>query len=466
MKLNRNEFRKKCSEEKYYEALKYMSHTLTGKDRLYFIKQICKCNIYLGAICATTCEYDREIDKYIRTTLNEFFQEKQINYHDKQTGQTYSYNKTVSKIEVERFLLASYEVGNFKAVIWAIHHYDINANSLLKLSQKLSEEEYIEFLIAVSKSANSNKMMNLCRSRTVPAQKNNEKAKRLLKFYWYENRQIFTYLADSFGWLPDLDSNKKYGEMIYAKCFEGSENSTVFNNVIINAIDVNYREGLERLFRIIDRYGSQEVKKNLYILFYLKLQNRFPVYKTDYKALARVDEIDRREIYIGAKTIQTLLNTNASSWINIFELVYSFPKMEEINVVSIKGDEKRKISRNVYPLNRYLEEYPTTPIQKVVYTYFNSIYGQTVYLDDFVMLVSELCKVTIADVCKEISDYKLIGHVVQSGAISYFKADRIMINRPCSTDRTQIGKNYYLKIDDYDYITRRFYVSVMDEVKK
>ena len=33
---------------------------------------------------------------------------------------------------------------NFKAVIWAIHHYDINANSLLKLSQKLSEEEYIE----------------------------------------------------------------------------------------------------------------------------------------------------------------------------------------------------------------------------------------------------------------------------------------------------------------------------------
>ena len=263
MSLNLKAIRNKCKEEKYYEAIKYMAHSLNGNERYLFIKQVCKYNLYLGAICATTCEYEKKIDIYIKTQLNNFFKEKQVRYYDKKTGQNYEYTKKIGKSDIEMFILASYEIGNFKAIKWAIFNYDVNINTLIKIGQKVTESEYVDLLLTISRSKNDDKMITMCRVRSALSQKNNSSVSRLLKLYWKKNRQVYTYLADAFGWLPDLDSNEQYGEMIYAKCFEGSDNSIAFNNIIINAISTDYREGIERLFRIIDRYG-----KSIYAFLY------------------------------------------------------------------------------------------------------------------------------------------------------------------------------------------------------
>lgn len=87
-----------------------------------------------------------------------------------------------------------------------------------------------------------------------------------MKFYWYENKQIFTYLADSFGWLSDLGSRCKYGERIYAKCFEGAENSIAFNDMIINALDVNYQRDWNAYLKLLPIMLAKRSRK-IYICF-------------------------------------------------------------------------------------------------------------------------------------------------------------------------------------------------------
>ena len=450
--------RQKCLDEKYYEALKYMSHILTGSDRSYFIKQICRYNIYLGAICATTCEYDETLDHYIKAILNHFFDEKQISYLDKKTGEKAVYTKILGKKDIECFILASYEIGNFKAIKWAIYNYTININTLIKLGQRVSDAELVDLFYTISKSTNQDKMKIMCKVRTASSQKNNERAQRLLKFYWYKNRQIFTYLADSFGWLSDLGSNCKYGERIYAKCFEGADNSIAFNNVIINAMDVNYREGLERLFRIITNYGGSAVKKNLYMLFYMKLQNRFPVYKTDYKALENVQILDKREQHLGMKVLRGIIREDCSAWINVFDLIYYFPQRGNVDITTSTD----KVSRNTYPLDRYLEIYSNTNLKKIVYAYFNSEYKVRIYLDDFVMLIVSLCNAKIVDICNALNGYVDIGYVIQRGPLSYFKHSWKTLQYPVTAEKVQLKEKYQIIYEDYDYIGRRFHVSVKD----
>lgn len=458
MSLKLKTIRNKCQEEKYYEAIKYMAHTLTGNDRYVFIKQVCKYNLYLGAICATTCEYEKKIDTYIKNQLNDFFKEKQVKYYDKKTGQNYEYTKKIGKNDIEMFILASYEIGNVKAIKWAIFNYDVNVNTLIKLGQKVTESEYVELLLTISRSKNEDKMTTMCRVRSALSQKNNPSVTKLFNAYWKKNRQIFTYLADAFGWLPDLDSNDRYGEMIYAKCFEGSDNSIAFNNVIINAISTNYRDGLERLFRIIDRYGNDEVKKNLYMLFYMKLQNGFPVYKSEYKALERVKVLDKRELFLGKKTISDVVNGNCSSWINIFNLIYYFPFREGMKL----RQTDRDLSRNTYPLNRYLETYADTPISRVIYTYFNTGYCNHIYLDDFLMLIMEHYKMEISEVCELFNEYEDTGRVLQRGKKSYLWHQWKTINYPAVTEKVEFGKKYRLRYLDYDYIGHQFYVEAFE----
>ncbi len=458
MNLNLKAIRNKCQEEKYYEAIKYMAHTLTGNERYLFIKQVCKYNLYLGAICATTCEYEKKIDAYIKEQLSDFFKEKQVRYYDKKTGQNYEYTKKIGKSDIEMFILASYEIGNFKAIKWAIFNCDVNINTLIKIGQKVTESEYVDLLLTISRSKNEEKMTTMCRVRSALSQKNNSSVSGLLNVYWKKNRQVFTYLADSFGWLPDLDSNERYGEMIYAKCFEGSDNSIAFNNIIINAISANYRDGLERLFRIIDRYGNDEVKKNLYMLFYMKLQNKYPVYKSEYKALERVRVLDKRELFLGRKTISDVVNGNASSWINIFDLIYYFPFREGMELRT----KDRELSRNTYPLNRYLEVYNDTPISRVMYTYFNTGYCCHIYLDDFVMLILEHYNLDVSKVCRLLNEYEDIGQVIQLGKKSYFRHQWKTLNYPAVAVPVEFGKKYRLRYVEYDYIGHQFYVEASE----
>lgn len=63
-----------------------MAHSLRGKDRENFIITVCDLNIYLGCICALTCEKNATVEEYIWKTLNNYFQPRKIKFYDKSSG--------------------------------------------------------------------------------------------------------------------------------------------------------------------------------------------------------------------------------------------------------------------------------------------------------------------------------------------------------------------------------------------
>lgn len=62
-----------------------MSHSLHGKDRENFIITVCDLNIYLGCVCALTCEKSSCRETYMET-LKHFFEPKKVKYYDRSTG--------------------------------------------------------------------------------------------------------------------------------------------------------------------------------------------------------------------------------------------------------------------------------------------------------------------------------------------------------------------------------------------
>lgn len=73
MKIRKNQIKEKCLSDKYYAAIKYMSHSLHGKDRENFIITVCDLNIYLGCVCALTCEKKSSCRETYMETLKHFF---------------------------------------------------------------------------------------------------------------------------------------------------------------------------------------------------------------------------------------------------------------------------------------------------------------------------------------------------------------------------------------------------------
>ena len=63
-----------------------MAHSLRGKDRENFIITVCDLNIYLGCICALTCEKNATVEGYIWKTLNNYFEPRKIKFYDKSSG--------------------------------------------------------------------------------------------------------------------------------------------------------------------------------------------------------------------------------------------------------------------------------------------------------------------------------------------------------------------------------------------
>lgn len=190
----------------------------------------------------------------------------------------------------------------------------------------------------------------------------------------------------------------------------------------------------------------------------MKLQNRFPVYKSDYKSLESVATLDKRELYLGKKTISNIVNSNCSSWINVFDLIFYFPFREGLEF----NTTNEPLTRNTYPLNIYLEVWKDTSILRVIYTYFNTGYCRRIYLDDFVMLVSEKLCIEIPKVCDLLNEYYDKGYSIQSGNKSYFSHKWKSLNYPVITERVEIGKIFRLIYKDYDYIGHRFYVDVRE----
>ena len=103
-----------------------MAHSLRGKDKENFIITVCDLNIYLGCICALTCEKNATVEEYIWKTLNNYFQPRKIKFYDKSSGIWKENIKKLNSKDITYYLLACNVMGNMKAIKWYIYNHEVD----------------------------------------------------------------------------------------------------------------------------------------------------------------------------------------------------------------------------------------------------------------------------------------------------------------------------------------------------
>ena len=148
MKIRKNQIRDKCQSDKYYASIKYMAHSLRGKDRENFIITVCDLNIYLGCICALTCEKNATVEEYIWKTLNNYFQPRKIKFYDKSSGIWKENIKKLNSKDITYYLLACNVMGNMKAIKWYIYNHEVDKAIIIQLAKNMNEEQVFEAIVS------------------------------------------------------------------------------------------------------------------------------------------------------------------------------------------------------------------------------------------------------------------------------------------------------------------------------
>ena len=162
MKIRKNQIRDKCQSDKYYASIKYMAHSLRGKDRENFIITVCDLNIYLGCICALTCEKNATVEEYIWKTLNNYFEPRKIKFYDKSSGIWKENIKKLNSKDITYYLLACNVMGNMKAIKWYIYNHEVDKAIIIQLAKNMNEEQLVDLIYTLYRSSQNWDKIKVC----------------------------------------------------------------------------------------------------------------------------------------------------------------------------------------------------------------------------------------------------------------------------------------------------------------
>lgn len=223
MKIRKNQIRDKCQSDKYYASIKYMAHSLRGKDRENFIITVCDLNIYLGCICALTCEKNATVEEYIWKTLNNYFQPRKIKFYDKSSGIWKENIKKLNSKDITYYLLACNVMGNMKAIKWYIYNHEVDKAIIIQLAKNMNEEQLVDLIYTLYRSSqNWDKIRGIGSTKSLFLYKNDSRIKKILSGLWYKDRDAFIQLAYDTGWLGDLGKKARKGNRIFIECLVGA----------------------------------------------------------------------------------------------------------------------------------------------------------------------------------------------------------------------------------------------------
>ena len=152
MKIRKNQIKEKCLSDKYYAAIKYMSHSLHGKDREDFIITVCDLNIYLGCVCALTCEKNKVVEKHIWKCLNSYFEPKKVKYYDRSTDSWKENVKKLTSKDIVNYLLACNVMGNIKAIKWYIYNHKVDKAIIIQLAKNMDDAQIVDLIYTLYRS--------------------------------------------------------------------------------------------------------------------------------------------------------------------------------------------------------------------------------------------------------------------------------------------------------------------------
>lgn len=450
MKIKNNVLRKKCLSEKYYASIKYMSHSLKGKERRDFIKRVCDINIYLGSQCALTCEQDDVIDSYINNIISRYFNPKKVRYYDSKLGITTYTKRRLRSFDIANYLLACNLIGKTKAINWYVNTHDVQKSILIQLASDMDEEQLINFLLVLAKSKqNKDKLRGIGSAKNLYSKKNDYRVKKLLEILWYEDKDAFIQLAYDTGWLSEIWKHNKNGKSIYIHLLNKSVKQKLTLDYIQELVD-----GEDELLKILH---MSNVGENFIYLFYLgKLQKGEVLPNNVYDEIQKLPEPSEKiknyyiPFFLDLKKEVYRDNINYSYLYRTFKKVYTEIGHRTVNI----GIKKSRM------LTYIIKGTEKAEWRGLLDLYFMTYLGETASLDELFKKLNFYHEVQLDTFVNEISKYIIPSKLTRQGiGLVGIRTE----NAVCSTlEDCNWSDNVNVRIEAYDYIDRCFYVNVAE----
>ena len=454
MKIKKSQIKEKCLSVKYYDAIKYMSHNLHGKDREKFIITVCDLNIYLGCICASTCERNEVVEEHIWKCLNTFFKPKKIKYYDSLTGEWKKNVKKLTSKDIINYLLACNVMGNIKAIKWYVYNHQIDKAIIIQLAKNMSDAQIVDLIYTLYQSKD-----NWCNIRGIGSTKNlylyknDNRIKKILKGLWYKDRDAFIQLAYDTGWLWEVGAHYKYRRNIYVDCLEGTNKLLLDIELIEDVLrDVdNNRSGCDILLSLILKNKNSKKRQFAYLVYYQKINSGYQMKENDYKILKQLGKPSEKIANYFITFFLKLVNGDYKENIDYFMLSDAL-----YNVIakphSVVGKIARLHSRN---LELAIKSVKKIELDKVLFFYFNTSMSSRASLDELFRLLNKYHNIQVADFLTELKTVPIWAEIIDEEKVKCNLVTTENYVKLISQSTVQ-NRIVMISITEYDYISKVF----------
>lgn len=458
MKIRKNQIKEKCLSDKYYAAIKYMSHSLHGKDREDFIITVCDLNIYLGCVCALTCEKNKVVEKHIWKCLNSYFEPKKVKYYDRSTDSWKENVKKITSKDIVNYLLACNVMGNIKAIRWYIYNHKVDKAIIIQLAKNMDDAQIVDLIYTLYRSKdNWQNIRGIGSTKNLYMYKNDKRIKEILKGLWYKDRDAFIQLAYDTGWLSEVGEYYKYGRNIYIDCLEGTNKLLLDIELIedvLSDFDSN-RNGCDILLSLILKNKNSRKKQFAYLIYLQKINNGYYMTENDYKTLKRLGKPCEKIANYFITFFLDLVNKDYKKNIDYFLISDAL-----YNVIakphSLSGKIARMHNRN---LELAIKNAKKIQLDKVLFFYFNTSMSSKASLDEFFRLLNKYHNVQIVDFVNELKLVPIWAKIVNEEQV---KCNSVTTENYVKLILQDVVKNntVIISITEYDYISKIFFAQL------
>lgn len=429
-----------------------MAHSLHGKDREGFIITVCDLNIYLGCICALTCERNATIEAYIWKTLNNYFQPKRIKFYDKSSRRWKENTKKLNSKDITYYLLACNVMGNMKAIKWYVYNHEVDKTIIIQLAKNMDEEQLVDLIYTLYRSSqNWDKIRGISSTKSLFLFKNDSRIKKILNGLWYKDRDAFVQLAYDTGWLGDLGERTYKGNRIFVDCLVGTNKLLLTIELIEEVLcDLESDENsYDKLLKLILK-ETGERKQFAYILYIQKINSGYIMKSNDYAVLKSLGKPSQKIVNYFIPFFLELVNGDFKTNINFFELGDALS-----NVIGKPNKITPKVgyARNEN-LNMALKATENIDLNKVLFFYFNTTMSVKASLDELFRCLNMYHDVQPDELVRELKSFPIWVKVI---GIEQGKSNNITTENYLKIEQQiKIGDVILMSIVDYDYVLKEF----------
>lgn len=451
MKIKKSMIKKKCESDKYHSAIKYMSHTLKGKEREDFIKMVCDINIYLGCICASTCEKNANVENYIWKRLNRYFEPQMVTYYDVNNNELKKTKKRLRSYDITNYLMACNAMENYKAIRWYIYNHEIQKSAILQLAKMMNESQLVDLIYSLFKSEkNWNKIRGVGTTKNLYLCKKDKRIESILKGLWYKDMDAFIQLASDTGWLGELGKHTKRREFIYVECLKKSNKLLLAIQLIEDALSSVEDDNVYDVLLYILKKSKNDGKEYIYLIYMLKIQSGYNMKVEDYEFVRHLPKPCEKVKNYFITFFNSMINGEYMYNIDYFEVADSFSK---VLVKPNKVNARRAVARNEN-LHLAIKRSKELEIKKVMKLYFGTLMSAKASLDELFRLLNNIHEVQIDRFIGCLEDIPIWARVVEDKLV--LCKDIVTENFISCDMNYEIGSSVIIQITDYDFIGRIF----------